>query len=149
MSGEMDLSRLLEGMTPVVMDGDYVFCTVPGGKYGDHLSSEPFAAVAEAEGLTLVLSRAMADMHGMAYGSVFRLITLSVHSSLDAVGLTAAVSTVLAEHGITANVIAGFFHDHIFVPRESADLAIMALHRLATSAGAADNTKNERPDPEG
>ena len=98
--------------------------------YGDHSGLEPFAAVTESEGLTLVIPKLKADQHQIAYESVFRCITLNVHSSLDAVGLTAAVSTQLAEYGISANVIAGYFHDHIFVQDELADKAIIVISEL-------------------
>ena len=91
---------------------------------------EPIAAVTEREGLTLVIPKSKADESGISYESVFRCITLTVHSSLDAVGLTAAFSSKLAEHGISANVVAGYFHDHIFVQRELAEKAIEAIGEL-------------------
>ena len=53
--------------------------------------------------------------------------SLMIHSSLDAVGLTAAVASRLADHGISANVVAGYYHDHIFVPVEAAEQALGAL----------------------
>ena len=113
------------------MDGEYVFCTFQDAQYGDYSELEPIAAIKESEGLTLIIPKSKADETQLAYESVFKGITLSVHSSLDAVGLTAAFSGKLTEHGISANVIAGYHHDHIFVQTELAEKAIEALNELA------------------
>ena len=131
MTGEKDLHKLLQNMSPELIDGDFVFCSFADARYGDHSLLHPVAAVAESEGLTLVVPKSCADEHGIGYESVFRCISLKVHSSLDAVGLTAAFSTKLGEHGISANVIAGFYHDHIFVQREQAEVAIAAIGELS------------------
>ncbi|MBK8903574.1 MAG: ACT domain-containing protein [Anaerolineaceae bacterium] len=131
MAGETDLSKMLTSLKPRLREGEYVFCTVGNGRYGDHPELEPIASFIETEGLTLVIPRHHADEHGMAYDGVFRCITLSVHSSLDAVGLTAVVATKLAEHHISANVIAAFYHDHVFVPAHRAEAALAALEELA------------------
>jgi hypothetical protein len=90
----------------------------------------PFATVREAEGLTVVLPREQADRANLPYDGEFARITLRVHSALDAVGLTAAISGALAARGISANVIAGLHHDHIFVPADRAQDAIDALAAL-------------------
>jgi len=92
---------------------------------------EPIAAFVESEGLTLVVPRTSAQNHKLDFDGVFKCITLQVHSSLDAVGLTAVFATTLTEHGISANVIAGFYHDHIFVATQDADQAMSALRKLA------------------
>lgn len=131
MSGESDLQTLLASMSPQLLDGEFVFCSFEHARYGDHAELEPFAAVTESEGLTLVVPRAKADASGLAYESVFSGITLRVHSSLEAVGLTAALSKQLTDHGISANVIAGFFHDHVFVRRDHAEKALAALAGLS------------------
>lgn len=130
MAGEKNLDKLLSTMSPALMAGEFVFCTFEKSRYGDHAELEPVAAVTEAEGLTLVVPKAKADQHGLEYNSVFRGVTLKVHSSLEAVGLTAAFSRKLTEHGISANVIAGYFHDHIFVQNEHAEKAIAAISEL-------------------
>ncbi|WNC68631.1 ACT domain-containing protein [Thalassotalea nanhaiensis] len=126
MVGETNLSKLLGAMSPVLMPDEYVFCSVQG-EYRDFHELDPLASYREAEGLTLVISKEAAIANKLQFESVFRGITLTVHSSLDAVGLTAAVSTKLAEKGISANVIAAYYHDHIFVQSEKAELAIEAL----------------------
>ena len=131
MTGERDLGNLVASMSPALMDGEYVFCTFQDAQYGDHSDLEPVAAIKESEGLTLIIPKSKADDKSYSYESVFKGITLSIHSSLDAVGLTAAFSSKLTEHGISANVIAGYYHDHIFVQSELADKAIEALNELA------------------
>ena len=131
MPGERNLAQLLAAISPVLMAGEFVFCTFKQAQYGDHLDLEPVIAVIESEGLTLVVPKNKADENNLGYESVFKGITLRVHSSLDAVGLTAAFSSKLTEHGISANVVAGYFHDHIFVQKEQANQAMAALNELS------------------
>lgn len=130
MSGEKNLSKLLSAMSPVLMAGEFVFCCFEKARYGDHAELQPIAAFSESEGLTLVITRSTADEHNIGYESIFSCITLEVHSSLDAVGLTAAFSGKLGDHGISANVIAGYYHDHIFVQQDQAEIAMTALAEL-------------------
>ena len=130
MTGERDIEKLLASMSPILMHGEYVFCNFPNAQYGDRSELKPFASCVEPEGLTLIIPRPRADANQLSYDSVFRGITLRIHSSLDAVGLTAAVSVKLTEYGISANVIAGYFHDHIFVPSGLADKALGILLTL-------------------
>ena len=118
-------------MSPKLMDGEYVYCTLQDAQYGDYSDLEPVVAINESEGLTLIIPKSKADDKNISYESVFKGITLSIHSSLDAVGLTAAFSSKLTEHEISANVIAGYYHDHIFVQREYVERAIEALNELA------------------
>ncbi|WP_339735296.1 ACT domain-containing protein [uncultured Gimesia sp.] len=131
MTGESNLEKLLTAMSPELMDGEYVYCTFPDAQYGDYSDLGPVVAISESEGLTLIISKSKADEKNISYESVFKGITLLIHSSLDAVGLTAAFSNKLTEHGISANVVAGYYHDHIFVQRELAERAIEALNELA------------------
>ena len=131
MNGETDLDTILASMNPQLSAEEFVFCTFPEGHYSDHGMLNPVACVTEDEGLTLILPRDQADVSHLPYESVFRRITLSVHSSLTAVGLTATVATGLAERGISANVVAGYYHDHIFVPSELAQQAVEALAELS------------------
>ncbi|MFJ5550930.1 ACT domain-containing protein [Streptomyces sp. NPDC093225] len=129
MSGESDLTKLLGGMRPELNPGRYVFCTVAGSVVppGVH----PVATVAEAEGLTLVLRQEEADAERLAYDYVAGWITLRIHSALDAVGLTGAFARELAAAGLSCNVIAGYHHDHLFVPVERATEAVALLEALA------------------
>ena len=135
MTGERDLSTLLRSLRPVLRDGHFVFCSFPGARYGDHAELAPIAAVSEQEGLTLVVAASTAAAAGLASQPAFCCITLQVHSSLEAVGLTAAVSTALARRSIPANLVAGAFHDHVFVPADRAEDALETLQRLAVQAG--------------
>lgn len=128
MTAEKDLHTLLATMHPVRRDGEFVYVLWPHGK---PLSGGIMAAVREAEGLTVVMPRADADSAGLPYDFVGAWITLEVHSSLEAVGLTAAVSAALTEAKISCNVLAGFHHDHLLVPVADADRALEVLHELA------------------
>lgn len=130
MVGEQNLATLLATMSPELIEGEYVFCTFKEAHYGDRAELRPLAAIQETEGLTLLIPKAQADTHQLRYESVFRGITLRIHSSLDAVGLTAAFSAKLTEHGISANVMAGYYHDHIFVQHDQAERALQALLEL-------------------
>jgi hypothetical protein len=134
MSGERDLRRLLDGMTPERVPGEYVFVLAPSDAAvtGVPAGLHPVVTVAEDEGLTLVLPREEADRAGLAYSYVAARITLRVHSDLAAVGLTAAVSAQLATGGISCNVVAGYHHDHLFVPADRAADALALLTALAT-----------------
>lgn len=131
MTGEKKLEKLLASISPELMDGEYVFCSFPNAQYGDYSDLRPVAAIRELEGLTLIIPKCRADERSFSYESVFKGITLNIHSSLEAVGLTAAFSKKLTEHGISANVFSGYYHDHIFVQRELAEKAIDALNELA------------------
>ncbi|WP_347564653.1 ACT domain-containing protein [Alteromonas sp. 5E99-2] len=97
------------------MSGDYVFCCVQSGSNLDVSSLSLLATFNEVERLTLILRKETAVANNLTFESVFKGITLTVHSSLDVVGLTAAVASKLASKGISANVIAAYYHDHIFV----------------------------------
>ena len=131
MSGISNLDQLLTHMSPKLIDGDFVFISKPNSSYGSHSELESIAAVLEPEGLTLIIPQNKADQHNIPYDGVYKMITLEIHSSLEAVGLTAAFATKLTEHNISANVVAGFYHDHIFVQASAADRAIAALKELS------------------
>ena len=124
-----DLAELVRSMRPELLAGEFDYCTVPGPAVPAGLS--PVATVWETEGLTLVLPVDQATTAGLPGGFRCRQITLRVPSALDSVGLTAAVATALAGDGIACNVVAGFHHDHLFVPAAQADRAMAALAALA------------------
>ncbi len=134
MTGIVELDELLKSMTPEIQSGEYVFCTVDGD-YSDYAHLNPLAFFVEPEGFSLILSVEAADKAQLTYDSTFKQITLTVHSSLDAVGLTAAVATKLSSYGISANVVAAYYHDHIFVHSDKADQALLALKEF----GAVEN----------
>lgn len=115
-------------MTPKLQEGTYVFCTV------DHLTNidqhDIIGSFREEEGFTVILSRSNADRLSLSYTYIASWITLTIHSSLEAVGLTAAFSTALAKAGISCNVVAAYFHDHIFVDHKDAEAAMNVLLNL-------------------
>jgi hypothetical protein len=135
MAGISDLAVLLASMEPVLGEGEYVYVTVPEGRIEDHLSRQALGLFREPEGLTLILSHEIAQAAGLASSGPLRLITLNVHSSLEAVGLTAAVSAALTRENISANVVAAFYHDHIFVGAADAERALEALVSLSATSG--------------
>ncbi|OEE05028.1 transporter [Vibrio cyclitrophicus] len=130
MTAITDLDILLKSMSPELIEGSYVFCTVDG-VLADYVELNPISTFREKEGLTLVLTEDAATQAQLNFEGVFSLITLSVHSSLEAVGLTAAFATKLGLYGISANVIAGYYHDHIFVQKDKADAAMSALREFS------------------
>lgn len=131
MTGETNIDKILSALSPRLLEGTFVFCTLKNGRYGDLAHASPVASFQEVEGLTLVLSKENADSEKLHYDGLFRCITLGVHSSLEAVGLTAAISTVLAKNHISANVIAGYYHDHIFVQAEQATQSVELIQQLS------------------
>ncbi|WP_461189494.1 N-acetyltransferase [Arthrobacter sp. Z4-13] len=144
MTGEKNLQALLAGMRPVRRSGEYVYVLWPHGR---PLTSGIEAAVREAEGLTVVLPRAQADQEGLSYDFVGAWITLQIHSALEAVGLTAAVSKALTDARISCNVLAGFHHDHLLVPVADAPRALEVLAELAAQNGRGQDG-GELPRPE-
>jgi hypothetical protein len=124
MSGIVELEALLKSMSPELQQGEYVFCSVEG-ELADYLHLAPLAIFREPEGLTLIISVEVAQKEGLKFESRFRQIMLRV-----AVGLTAAVSAKLTSHGISANVVAAYYHDHIFVQTENVTEAMHALNEL-------------------
>jgi len=129
MTGETNLSRLLASLSPRLNPGRFVFCSVPQPTVVQVAAA--LGSFREAEGTTLILAREEAERLGLAYDYLAAWITLEVHSSLAAVGLTAAFAKALAGEGISCNVIAGFHHDHLFVAEADAERALARLQRLA------------------
>ena len=132
MSGVTDLDELLATMEPALVAGRFVYASAPASEIAAHLARGPIGLFREEEGITLILPAEAAE--GLAASGPMRMITLTVHSSLEAVGLTAAFATALTKAGISANVVAGFHHDHIFVPERDAERALETLRALSRTA---------------
>jgi hypothetical protein len=130
MSGEKNLNKLIASMQPVLATAQYVFVCLDKDHSLSLPALAPLGTFYEHEGLTVILLKTQADELSISYQGVFQCITLNVYSSLEAVGLTAAVSSALATVGISANVVAAYHHDHIFVPTEKANQAIQCLITL-------------------
>ena len=126
-----DLDRLLASMDPVLSEETYVFLSIAHDEAAEWTARlAPLATFREAEGTTFIAECGSAHAHGFDAAPAMRRITLTVHSSLEAVGLTAAVATCLAQAGISANVVAAYHHDHVFVPEADAETAVVALRQL-------------------
>lgn len=132
MAGETSLTTLLRSMSPQLNAGEYVFCTLRDGQLPSGV--DILGSFREQEGLTVILERAQAEQAGFNFDYVAAWITLNVHSALEAVGLTAAFATVLGKAGISCNVIAGYYHDHLFVGQADAERAMQVLRDLAANA---------------
>ena len=130
MTGELGLEALLRNMRPELQEGIIVCCTVEANK-GIPAAVRPLLTFREQEGMTFVMRLEEAERLGLRYQFVSRLITLTVHSSLGAVGFLAAVTARLAEAGISANAVSAFHHDHLFVPNHRADEALSLLQGLS------------------
>ena len=127
MTGGSDLDELIRSLEPVQVTGEFVFVSLDRADPG----LPALAMVRESEGFAYVLERSEADRRSMVYDYVAAWITLQVHSSLDAIGLTAAVSEAVAGAGISCNVLAGRFHDHLLVPYDRATDTLAALRHLS------------------
>lgn len=128
MTGETDLKTLLSSCDAIMADDEYVFACVEDRKIPAGLS--PVMMFQEQEAMTLIVRRQDAQRAGLSFEYPCRMITLSIHSSLEAVGFMAHVSTLLADAGISVNPVAGFYHDHLFVPSAQADKAMSKLLSL-------------------
>ena len=127
--GESDLNKLIKGLSPILNDGEYVFTSIKNIELLN--TSEVICTFKEKEGFTLILERSRADQLGLRYNFIASWITLEIHSSLNAVGLTSLFTTELANNGISCNVIAGYYHDHIFVSTKDSQKALEILNYLS------------------
>jgi hypothetical protein len=126
MTGEVDLQKLIKGMKPELNKGEYVYCFADSKEHA--VALDPLCYFVEKEGVTIILPKEKADAMNIPYETTCAWIT--VYSSLEAVGLTAAVSKALTQANISCNVVAAFYHDHIFVPVKDAERAMNVLQKL-------------------
>lgn len=128
MPGERNLNSLLSNLKPKLNGNKWAFVTI---KEPDiNLYHHAVATIKETEGVTLVVSTSIAEKLQLEYQYAAAWITLEVHSALEAVGLTAIVASALADHGISCNVIAGYYHDHLFVAYNEASQAMRVLREI-------------------
>ena len=132
MSGETNLDVLLATMTAKLHEGVYVFATLPDRKIPDGIAARMIFQ--EDEGTTLILLQSEAETHDLAYEFPSRMITLNIHSALEAVGFIARVATELAAKGMGVNPVAGFFHDHLFIPLGREDDALQVIADIASAS---------------
>ena len=126
--GEMNLESLIRNMEPVLNEGSYIFACVADIEKIPRAMT--ICEVKEKEGVTVVVSKEHAEQLGLPINFIASWITLNIHSSLEAVGLTAAFATALGNNNISCNVIAGYYHDHIFVDQNDADKAMKVLWEM-------------------
>ncbi len=130
MSGEKNLDVLTQSMTATLVDGTYVFVTRPDNQVPEGLNVR--MVFQEAEGTTLILLKTEAEAHRLTYEFPCRMITLNIHSSLEAVGFIAKIATALAEADMGVNPVSGFYHDHLIVPAGREFDAIDILRKLSS-----------------
>ena len=128
--------QMISGMTPVLQPGVFVFVTTNDPDLAASLSEHAISTFREKEGMSILLPADLAEKTTQNVDSPMRCITLNVYSSLEGVGLTAAVATALAEQGIPCNMVAAYHHDHVFVPSDKCDDALAVLLGLQKQAGA-------------
>ena len=133
MPGEGNLETLLQDMKPEMQEGIFVFCSIPEDEEIP-VTLRPVQIFREREGTTLIVRREEAEAAGLPYQFASRMITLTVHSSLEAIGFLAAVTGRLAEAGISVNAVSAFYHDHLFVPAHKADEALRHLQDMNNQA---------------
>jgi hypothetical protein len=134
MTGETNLHILLKTLDPVLDERRFGFCAIER-RSTPVLGFKPLGIFEEEEGATIIATIAELESADLKFSGPWAKIGLRVHSSLTAVGLTAAVATALAGVGVSANVVAGYYHDHVFVPWETRDKALAALRRLSAGEG--------------
>jgi hypothetical protein len=141
MPGEINLETLLRRLRPSLHADEFVFCTA------SHPSGNPIGIFREPEGVTFIVPRAEAVRLGLAFTFPCRMITLTVHSSLEAVGLLARVTAALAARGISVNPVSAYYHDHLFVPADRATEAMDTLRALADTGVQCSNKADADPAP--
>lgn len=131
MTAETDLTLLLRNLSPVACEKEYVFVSLPSEKISAEAIQNAKGMFKEEEGITLIVEAQYAEQEGFSFEGRFHCITCKVHSSLDAVGMTAAMSSTLGKAGISANVVAAYYHDHIFVNAHKSQQALDVLTALS------------------
>ena len=129
MSGEKNLDVLLRTMQAELQEGEFVFCSVSEEDLSA-LDVEPRCLFREREGVTLILPKEEADKLVLDYAYMSRLITLTVHSSLEAVGFLAAITAKLAAQDISVNAVSAYYHDHLFVSSRDAERTLELLREF-------------------
>ncbi len=130
MHGEINLETLLKTMQPKMHEGVYVFHT-SGITFEEAARLGPVLIFREDEGTEMILEKSIADVQGLEYSYEARMITLCVHSSLEAVGFLAAITARLAKKGISVNPVSAHFHDHLFVPVDRGADAMRVLEEFS------------------
>lgn len=126
--------EMISGMTPCVRPGIFVFVTTDDPAIAASLFSKAISTFKEEEGMSMLIPLELAEKSKLNIDHPMRCITLNVFSSLEGVGLTAAVSSALGDASIPCNMVAAFHHDHVFVPSDMCDQAMEVLTSLQNQA---------------
>lgn len=129
MGGIKDLKVLLKSIKPKLDERDFVFCSISKKNFKE-LKINPLMSFKEKEGITLIMNKQEAGRNKLIYESVWSLITLTVHSDLNAVGFLATIAKKLAENNISINVVSAYYHDHIFVPKDKSVKALEIIEKI-------------------
>ena len=133
MPGQTDLKKILESIDPYLVDESFIFMTTDQSLSSISNALNPIASFLENEGLSLVITQAIADKNAITYDSVFSCISLGVHSSLESYGLISTISKELTQNNISTNVFSGYYHDHIFVQSSKAHQALEIISKIGSS----------------
>lgn len=131
MKAKTNLRDIIKNMSPYLNQGEYVFLTTHTD-LGFEIE-DVICQFREEEGITLIINKIKADELNLNYDFVASWITLKVHSSLNAVGLTSVIATELTKYNISCNIVAGYYHDHLFVNTDDKEKAIKILEKLSNT----------------
>lgn len=129
MPDETNPILLIQNMQPELKEGEYVFASFSREEIISKRLN-PICTFMEKEGISVIINRHEADLNKIQYGSIFKMITLNIHSSLNAIGFLAKITSELAKHDISVNPVSAYYHDHLFVPAAKAEEAIAVLNQL-------------------
>lgn len=138
---KFDLSELLRDMEPELDEREFVYCSLPANAIRE-LGVDPIGRFREEEGETLILPRSQAEENNIPFTFGCRKITLRVHSGLEAIGFLAAIATELANNGISSNCVSAYYHDHLFVPVNDGERALLILRKLQRESRRAHSENN-------
>ncbi|KAK4548059.1 hypothetical protein LTR36_010779 [Oleoguttula mirabilis] len=128
--GGLELAKLIKSMRPTLQDGTFIFATVASdSKLLEQAIPKADMLFKESEGWTIIVTQAIADDLGIDFIFPCRKVTLDVHSSLEAVGFLAAITSRLADKLRIG--VSGYYHDHLFVPLGKEDLVVEELKQMA------------------
>ncbi|PCI88157.1 MAG: ribonuclease H family protein [Hyphomicrobiales bacterium] len=130
-NGTTNLPKLIASMQPELQPHIYVFAKTNDKTLATSLN--PIMQFQEPEATTLILRQTIAKKHSLDHEFPCRMITLKIHSSLQAVGFLALITSHLAKHNIAVNPVSGFYHDHLFIAHDKAEQAMTALAELTTN----------------
>lgn len=130
--GETDLQRLLGGLAPELAQRPRAIRSQAADV---SVPADAIMSFRENEGITTIV---VVDEHALDESAIgesadeplWAQITLRIHSSLEAVGMMAAIAAALTARDIPCNAVSAYYHDHLFVPWPRRDDTLAALREL-------------------